>query len=30
VGGGLPHNNVMPSLALNYIICLYGAYPSFP
>ncbi|WFF80432.1 phage tail protein [Delftia tsuruhatensis] len=30
VGDGLPHNNVMPSLVLTYIICLSGSYPSFP
>lgn len=27
-GGGQPHSNRMPSLALNYIIALYGIYPS--
>ncbi|MCE5175037.1 MAG: tail fiber protein [Bacteroidales bacterium] len=27
-GGGLPHNNLMPCLAINYIICLVGLYPS--
>lgn len=27
-GGSQPHNNIMPSLVLNYIICLYGIYPS--
>lgn len=27
-GGGLPHNNVMPSLPLSFIICLNGIYPS--
>jgi microcystin-dependent protein len=26
-GGGLAHNNVMPSLALNYCIALQGIYP---
>lgn len=26
-GGGQPHNNMMPSLALNYIIALNGLYP---
>jgi microcystin-dependent protein len=25
--GGLPHNNIMPSLALNYIIATEGIYP---
>ncbi|HEX9887729.1 MAG TPA: hypothetical protein VGA70_14625, partial [Longimicrobiales bacterium] len=27
-GGGLPHSNMMPSLCVNFIIALYGAYPS--
>lgn len=27
-GGSLPHNNIMPSMAMNYIIALYGIYPS--
>lgn len=27
-GGGQPHNNMQPSLALNYIIALTGIYPS--
>jgi microcystin-dependent protein len=27
-GGGQPFNNVDPSLSLNYIICLWGNYPS--
>jgi microcystin-dependent protein len=27
-GGGLPHDNIMPSLALNYIIALQGVFPS--
>ena len=27
-GGGTPANNMQPSLGLNYIICLYGVYPS--
>jgi microcystin-dependent protein len=26
-GGSLPHNNLMPYLALNYCICLQGLYP---
>jgi len=28
VGGGQPHYNLMPSLALNYIIATSGTYPS--
>jgi len=28
IGSGMPHNNMMPSLAINYIICLIGLYPS--
>lgn len=27
-GGSQPHNNMMPSLALNYVICMIGIYPS--
>jgi microcystin-dependent protein len=27
-GGGLPHNNVMPTLFLNYCIALQGAFPA--
>jgi microcystin-dependent protein len=27
-GGGQPHDNIMPCLALNYIISLLGIYPS--
>jgi microcystin-dependent protein len=27
-GGGSPHANIMPSIALNYIICVQGGYPS--
>lgn len=27
-GNNLPHNNIMPSIAINYIICLLGIYPS--
>lgn len=27
-GGGQPHNNLMPSLCVNFIICLFGIYPS--
>lgn len=30
VGGGLPINNMQPYLALNYIICVQGIYPSRP
>jgi microcystin-dependent protein len=26
-GGSQPHNNMPPYLALNFCICLYGAYP---
>ncbi|MFD2365130.1 phage tail protein [Pseudoduganella sp. GCM10020061] len=29
VGGNQPHENMMPSLAITYIICLNGIYPSF-
>lgn len=29
-GGGQPHNNVQPSLALNYIIALQGVFPPRP
>jgi microcystin-dependent protein len=28
VGGGQPHNNLMPYLTLNFIISLFGIYPS--
>jgi microcystin-dependent protein len=28
VGGSQPHNNVMPFLCVNFIICLFGLYPS--
>lgn len=27
-GGNQAHNNIMPSIALNYIICLQGIFPS--
>jgi microcystin-dependent protein len=27
-GGNLPHNNLQPYLALNWIIALYGIYPT--
>jgi microcystin-dependent protein len=30
VGGNLPHNNMMPFLALNWIIALQGVFPSRP
>lgn len=26
-GGGQPHNNMQPYLALNFIICIYGIFP---
>jgi microcystin-dependent protein len=29
-GGGLPHANIQPFLALNWIICLNGIFPSRP
>ncbi len=29
-GGSAPHNNVMPTLTLNWIIALQGVYPSRP
>lgn len=28
VGSGQAHNNMMPFLTVNYIICLYGIYPT--
>lgn len=28
--GAMPHDNLMPNLAVNYIISLHGVYPSFP
>jgi microcystin-dependent protein len=28
VGGGQPHDNMMPFLALNFIISMFGIYPS--
>ena len=28
VGGGQPHTNMMPTLAINYIISLFGIFPS--
>jgi microcystin-dependent protein len=28
IGGGQPHNNIMPYIALNFIISLFGVYPS--
>ncbi len=27
VGGGQPHENMAPSLAINFIICLNGTFP---
>lgn len=27
-GGSQPHNNMQPYLGMNYIICLYGIFPS--
>ncbi|MCE1191425.1 MAG: tail fiber protein [Acidovorax sp.] len=27
-GGGMPHNNVMPSMPLSFIVCLNGIFPS--
>lgn len=27
-GGSQPHNNMPPSLGLNYVICVQGVYPS--
>ena len=29
VGGGQSHANVMPSLGVNYMICMHGSYPDF-
>ena len=29
-GGNLPHNNMMPYLVINYIICLQGVFPPRP
>jgi len=29
-GGSLPHNNMMPSLVLNYCIALQGIFPARP
>lgn len=29
-GGGLDHDNLMPYLAVNYIICVLGLYPTRP
>ena len=26
-GGSLPHNNMMPSLVLNFVIALQGVFP---
>ncbi|WP_432670332.1 phage tail protein [Flavobacterium sp. SM2513] len=30
VGGGSPINNMQPYMGINYIICIYGLYPSRP
>ena len=30
LGGGYPHTNIQPYLALNFIICLNGIWPSRP
>lgn len=27
-GAGFPHDNIQPTLVLNYIICMYGVFPS--
>ncbi|HEY0462095.1 MAG TPA: hypothetical protein VGC97_23375, partial [Pyrinomonadaceae bacterium] len=27
-GGNQPHNNMQPYLGMNYIICLFGIFPS--
>lgn len=27
-GGSQPHTNMQPSLGMNYVICMYGIYPS--
>ena len=29
-GGSLPHDNLMPSLCVNFIIALFGIYPTRP
>jgi microcystin-dependent protein len=29
-GSGLPHNNLQPTLALRYLICIKGLFPSHP
>jgi microcystin-dependent protein len=29
-GGGAPHDNIQPSLALTYIICVQGIFPTRP
>jgi|SRR5580658_1043328 microcystin-dependent protein len=28
IGGNLPHNNIQPSMGINYIICMSGIFPS--
>jgi microcystin-dependent protein len=30
VGGGQPHTNMMPYVAINYIISIYGDVPPKP
>ena len=30
VGGGQSHNNLQPNIAVNYIICINGIYPTRP
>jgi microcystin-dependent protein len=27
-GGGQPHNNIQPSIAINYVLALFGIYPT--
>jgi len=29
-GSGQPHNNVMPSMGINFIICVNGLFPQRP
>ncbi len=28
IGGSQPHDNVQPFLGMNYVLCMYGIYPS--
>lgn len=28
VGGNLPHNNIQPSMGINYLVCMSGVFPS--